>query len=162
MSALSPTQEADPAPLGWAGGASGAGGSAGMFPVPSEPGYYQDGEFGIRIEDVALVVEAQTEVGQWGWGDRGGTPWGPALRGVGATPRAWGIPKDTSLWQHQSGEEPFLTFEVVSLVPYDRNLIDLSLLSPEQVQGCARGGEHSRDGGQHRGLGSGCSNKIGP
>lgn len=46
---------------------------------------------------------------------------------------------DTSLWQHQSGEKPFLTFEVVSLVPYDRNLIDLSLLSPEQVQLCARG-----------------------
>lgn len=39
--------------------------------VPSEPGYYRDGEFGIRIEDVALVVEAQTEVGPWGWGDRG-------------------------------------------------------------------------------------------
>ncbi|XP_030919304.1 xaa-Pro aminopeptidase 2 [Geospiza fortis] len=68
---------------------------AGMF-TSIEPGYYQDGEFGIRIEDVALVVEAQTE--------------------------------------HQSGEKPFLTFEVVSLVPYDRNLIDLSLLSPEQIR----------------------------
>ncbi|XP_061224945.1 xaa-Pro aminopeptidase 2 [Neopsephotus bourkii] len=69
--------------------------TAGMF-TSIEPGYYQDGEFGIRIEDVALVVEAQTE--------------------------------------HQSGEKPFLTFEVVSLVPYDRNLIDISLLSPEQVR----------------------------
>ncbi|XP_053846539.1 xaa-Pro aminopeptidase 2 isoform X3 [Vidua macroura] len=68
---------------------------AGMF-TSIEPGYYQDGEFGIRIEDVTLVVEAQTE--------------------------------------HQSGEKPFLTFEVVSLVPYDRNLIDLSLLSPEQIR----------------------------
>lgn len=27
----------------------------------------------------------------------------------------------------------YLTFEVVSLVPYDRNLIDVRLLSPEQV-----------------------------
>ncbi|RMB98199.1 hypothetical protein DUI87_25102 [Hirundo rustica rustica] len=69
--------------------------AAGMF-TSIEPGYYQDGEFGIRIEDVALVVEAQTEP--------------------------------------QSGESPFLTFEVVSLVPYDRNLIDLSLLSPEQIR----------------------------
>ncbi|XP_061862958.1 xaa-Pro aminopeptidase 2 [Colius striatus] len=67
----------------------------GMF-TSIEPGYYRDGEFGIRIEDIALVVEAQTE--------------------------------------HQSGDEPFLTFEVVSLVPYDRNLIDLNLLSPEQIQ----------------------------
>ncbi|XP_075291801.1 xaa-Pro aminopeptidase 2 [Opisthocomus hoazin] len=69
--------------------------AAGMF-TSIEPGYYRDGEFGIRIEDIALVVEAQTE--------------------------------------HQSAEEPFLTFEVVSLVPYDRNLIDLSLLSPEQIR----------------------------
>ncbi|NXM86493.1 XPP2 aminopeptidase, partial [Oenanthe oenanthe] len=65
---------------------------AGMF-TSIEPGYYRDGEFGIRIEDVALVVEAQTESG-----------------------------------------ETFLTFEVVSLVPYDRKLIDLSLLSPEQIR----------------------------
>ncbi|NXH23010.1 XPP2 aminopeptidase, partial [Bucco capensis] len=65
--------------------------TAGMF-TSIEPGYYRDGEFGIRIEDVALVVEAQTK------------------------------------------EKPFLTFEVVSLVPYDRNLIDLSLLSPEQIR----------------------------
>ncbi|NXD86319.1 XPP2 aminopeptidase, partial [Halcyon senegalensis] len=64
--------------------------TAGMF-TSIEPGYYLDGEFGIRIEDVALVVETQTK-------------------------------------------KPFLTFEVVSLVPYDRNLIDLSLLSPEQIR----------------------------
>lgn len=41
--------------------------------------------------------------------------------------------------QHPTGEEPFLTFEVVSLVPYDRNLIDISLLSQEQVRGAGRG-----------------------
>lgn len=35
--------------------------------------------------------------------------------------------------QHLTGEKPFLTFEVVSLVPYDRNLIDVSLLSQEHV-----------------------------
>lgn len=27
-----------------------------------EPGYYQDGEFGIRLEDVVVVVEAKTKV----------------------------------------------------------------------------------------------------
>lgn len=36
--------------------------------------------------------------------------------------------------QHPTGEKPFLTFEVVSLVPYDRNLIDVSLLSQEHVR----------------------------
>nr|XP_017519342.1 xaa-Pro aminopeptidase 2 isoform X1 [Manis javanica] len=64
----------------------------GMF-TSIEPGYYQDGEFGIRLEDVALVVEAKTKY--------------PGT---------------------------YLTFEVVSLVPYDRNLIDISLLSPKQLQ----------------------------
>ncbi|KAL1766088.1 xaa-Pro aminopeptidase 2 [Sigmodon hispidus] len=64
----------------------------GMF-TSIEPGYYQDGEFGIRLEDVALVVEAKTKY---------------------------------------SGT--YLTFEVVSFVPYDRNLIDVSLLSPEHLQ----------------------------
>uniref|UniRef100_A0A803U0Y8 X-prolyl aminopeptidase 2 n=1 Tax=Anolis carolinensis TaxID=28377 RepID=A0A803U0Y8_ANOCA len=61
----------------------------GMF-TSIEPGYYLEGEFGIRLEDVALVVEAQTK--------------------------------------------PYLTFEVVSLVPYARNLIDINLLSQEQIQ----------------------------
>uniref|UniRef100_A0A8B9M610 Xaa-Pro aminopeptidase n=1 Tax=Accipiter nisus TaxID=211598 RepID=A0A8B9M610_9AVES len=85
---------------------------AGMF-TSIEPGYYRDGEFGIRIEDVALVVEAQTKV-------------------------------------------PFLTFEVVSLVPYDRNLIDLSLLSLEQVRGARGRGAELGCGagvrGERRGL----------
>ncbi|XP_043830803.1 xaa-Pro aminopeptidase 2 [Dromiciops gliroides] len=64
----------------------------GMF-TSIEPGYYQDGEFGIRIEDVALVVEAQTKYGG-----------------------------------------SYLTFEVLSLVPYSRNLIDTSLLLPDQLK----------------------------
>ncbi|XP_024422913.2 xaa-Pro aminopeptidase 2 [Desmodus rotundus] len=66
--------------------------SKGMF-TSIEPGYYQDDEFGIRLEDVALVVEAKTKY--------------PGT---------------------------YLTFEVVSFVPYDRNLIDVSLLSSEQLQ----------------------------
>lgn len=31
----------------------------GMF-VSNEPGYYEDGEFGIRIENILLVVEKET------------------------------------------------------------------------------------------------------
>ncbi|KAM7094811.1 xaa-Pro aminopeptidase 2 [Ciconia maguari] len=109
--------------------------AAGMF-TSIEPGYYRDGEFGIRIEDVALVVEAQTEVARRGRAGRGGTaPGGLRQARGGDTPRVGlGTPNATSLRQHQSGEKPFLTFEVVSLVPYDRNLIDLKLLSPEQIR----------------------------
>uniref|UniRef100_A0AAX7V147 X-prolyl aminopeptidase (aminopeptidase P) 2, membrane-bound n=1 Tax=Astatotilapia calliptera TaxID=8154 RepID=A0AAX7V147_ASTCA len=57
-----------------------------------EPGYYKENDFGIRIEDVAVVVPVQTKYGN-----------------------------------------NYLTFDTVSLVPYDRKLIDMSLLSSEQL-----------------------------
>ena len=53
--------------------------------VTDEPGYYETGKFGIRIENCLLVVEKET--------------------------------KD------------FIGFENITLAPYDRNLIDLELLS---------------------------------
>uniref|UniRef100_A0A669D500 X-prolyl aminopeptidase (aminopeptidase P) 2, membrane-bound n=1 Tax=Oreochromis niloticus TaxID=8128 RepID=A0A669D500_ORENI len=64
---------------------------AGMF-TSIEPGYYKENDFGIRIEDVAVVVPVQTKYGN-----------------------------------------NYLTFDTVSLVPYDRKLIDTSLLSSEQL-----------------------------
>lgn len=64
---------------------------SGMF-TSIEPGYYKDNDFGIRIEDVAVIVPAQTKYGN-----------------------------------------NYLTFDTVSLVPYDRKLIDTSLLSTEQL-----------------------------
>uniref|UniRef100_A0A672YH10 X-prolyl aminopeptidase (aminopeptidase P) 2, membrane-bound n=1 Tax=Sphaeramia orbicularis TaxID=375764 RepID=A0A672YH10_9TELE len=65
---------------------------AGMF-TSIEPGYYKEDDFGIRIEDVAVTVPAQTKYGN-----------------------------------------NYLTFDTVSLVPYDKKLIDTSLLSSEQVR----------------------------
>lgn len=65
---------------------------SGMF-TSIEPGYYKDNDFGIRIEDIAVIVPAQTKYGH-----------------------------------------NYLTFDTVSLVPYDRKLIDTSLLSSEQLQ----------------------------
>ncbi|XP_072286757.1 xaa-Pro aminopeptidase 2-like, partial [Pyxicephalus adspersus] len=62
----------------------------GMF-TSIEPGYYHEGYFGIRIEDIAVVVEADTK--------------------------------------YTFGGEKYLTFEKVTLVPYDRNLIDTSLMT---------------------------------
>ncbi|XP_049618231.1 xaa-Pro aminopeptidase 2 [Syngnathus scovelli] len=64
----------------------------GMF-TSIEPGYYKDNDFGIRIEDVVVVVPIHTKYGH-----------------------------------------NYLTFDTVSLVPYDRKLIDISLLSPVQLQ----------------------------
>uniref|UniRef100_A0A671W4N5 X-prolyl aminopeptidase (aminopeptidase P) 2, membrane-bound n=1 Tax=Sparus aurata TaxID=8175 RepID=A0A671W4N5_SPAAU len=65
---------------------------SGMF-TSIEPGYYKDNDFGIRIEDVAVIVPVQTKYGH-----------------------------------------NYLTFDTVSLVPYDRKLIDTSLLSSEQLK----------------------------
>uniref|UniRef100_A0A665UGW3 X-prolyl aminopeptidase (aminopeptidase P) 2, membrane-bound n=1 Tax=Echeneis naucrates TaxID=173247 RepID=A0A665UGW3_ECHNA len=65
----------------------------GMF-TSIEPGYYKENDFGIRIEDVVVIIPAQTKV---------------------------------------HGHN-FLTFDTVSLVPYDKKLIDTSLLSSEQLQ----------------------------
>uniref|UniRef100_A0A3Q3W9J4 Uncharacterized protein n=1 Tax=Mola mola TaxID=94237 RepID=A0A3Q3W9J4_MOLML len=65
---------------------------SGMF-TSIEPGYYKDNDFGIRIEDVAVIVPVHTKYGN-----------------------------------------NYLTFDTVSLVPYDRKLIDISLLSTEQLQ----------------------------
>ncbi|XP_036404920.1 xaa-Pro aminopeptidase 2 [Megalops cyprinoides] len=64
----------------------------GMF-TSIEPGYYKENDFGIRIEDVAVVVKAETKYGN-----------------------------------------NYMTFETVSLVPYDRKLIDTSIMSPQQLQ----------------------------
>lgn len=66
--------------------------TSGMF-TSIEPGYYKDNDFGIRIEDIVVIVPAQTKHGN-----------------------------------------NYLTFDTVSLVPYDRKLIDTSLLSSGQIQ----------------------------
>ncbi|TNM99109.1 hypothetical protein fugu_013673 [Takifugu bimaculatus] len=66
--------------------------TSGMF-TSIEPGYYKDNDFGIRIEDIAVIVPTPTKYGN-----------------------------------------NYLTFDIVSLVPYDRKLIDTSLLSMQQIQ----------------------------
>uniref|UniRef100_A0A4W3H4M8 X-prolyl aminopeptidase (aminopeptidase P) 2, membrane-bound n=1 Tax=Callorhinchus milii TaxID=7868 RepID=A0A4W3H4M8_CALMI len=66
----------------------------GMF-TSIEPGFYQDNEFGIRIEDVTMVTQADTK--------------------------------------YIFGGKPYLTFEHISLVPYDRKLIDVSIMNKQQV-----------------------------
>uniref|UniRef100_UPI00358E326A xaa-Pro aminopeptidase 2 isoform X3 n=1 Tax=Myxine glutinosa TaxID=7769 RepID=UPI00358E326A len=66
----------------------------GMF-TSIEPGYYEDNEFGVRLEDIAMVTKAKTK--------------------------------------YMFGGKPYLTFDTVSLVPYDKRLIDTRLLSDTQI-----------------------------
>jgi len=62
--------------------------------ISNEPGYYKAGEFGIRLENLVLVVPAESQ---------------------GSTDREW------------------LAFETLTVVPFDRNLIDLSLLTSTEI-----------------------------
>ncbi|KAK7367443.1 hypothetical protein VNO80_09455 [Phaseolus coccineus] len=63
--------------------------------VTDEPGYYEDGEFGIRLENVLIVKEADTK---FNFGDKG-----------------------------------YLSFEHITWAPYQAKLIDLKLLSPDEI-----------------------------
>lgn len=61
---------------------------AGMV-VSNEPGYYEDGEFGIRIENLLIVKEAETPF--------------------------------------RFGEQPYLSFERLTMCPLQRKMIDLDV-----------------------------------
>ncbi|XP_057959213.1 aminopeptidase P1 [Malania oleifera] len=63
--------------------------------VTDEPGYYEDGNFGIRLENVLIVKEADTE---FNFGDKG-----------------------------------YLSFEHITWAPYQKKLIDFSLLMQEEI-----------------------------
>jgi Xaa-Pro aminopeptidase len=62
--------------------------------LSNEPGYYKTGEYGIRIENLVLVVE------------------GAAVAG---------------------GEKPLNAFETLTLVPIDRRLIEMSMLTYDEI-----------------------------
>ncbi|KAL5987100.1 hypothetical protein ACLOJK_041096 [Asimina triloba] len=64
--------------------------------VHEEPGYYEDGNFGIRLENVLIVKEADTK---FNFGDKG-----------------------------------YLSFENITWAPYQKKLMDVSLLTPEELQ----------------------------
>ncbi|KZC14975.1 PREDICTED: xaa-Pro aminopeptidase 1 [Dufourea novaeangliae] len=67
----------------------------GMF-LSNEPGYYEDEKFGVRLENIELVVKANT-------------PYNHKNRG-------------------------FLTFETVTLVPIQTKLLDVSLLTDDEIE----------------------------
>ncbi len=61
--------------------------------VSNEPGYYREGAFGVRLENLLLVRDSATTEG---------------------------------------GDRPMLSFETLTLVPFDRRLIDATLLTTEE------------------------------
>ncbi|CAB0034898.1 unnamed protein product [Trichogramma brassicae] len=66
----------------------------GMF-LSNEPGYYEDGNFGIRLENVEMIVNVDTK--------------------------------------YKSNVE-FLTFETVTMVPIQRKMLNMSMLTDNEIQ----------------------------
>nr|DAD21743.1 TPA_asm: hypothetical protein HUJ06_023206 [Nelumbo nucifera] len=64
--------------------------------VTDEPGYYEDGNFGIRLENVLIVKEADTKF--------------------------------------NFGDKSYLSFEHITWAPYQKKLMDLKLLTPEEIE----------------------------
>jgi len=62
--------------------------------LSNEPGYYRDGKFGIRLENLLIVKPAEAIAG---------------------------------------GDQPMLGFETLTLCPFDRRLIDLTLLNKAEL-----------------------------
>ncbi|MEI9889231.1 MAG: aminopeptidase P family protein [Rhizomicrobium sp.] len=66
---------------------------AGMI-VSNEPGYYKEGEYGVRIENLEIVMPAEPIAG---------------------------------------GERPMHRFEALTLAPIDKRLVDVAMLSAEEI-----------------------------
>lgn len=63
--------------------------------ISNEPGYYKEGSYGIRLENLVLVSEPEQITG---------------------------------------GERPMMSFETLTLAPFDRNLIDITLLTGRELK----------------------------
>jgi Xaa-Pro aminopeptidase len=97
--------------------------------VSNEPGYYKTGEYGIRIENLVLVVEAAagSPAGARGEDSHAGSPAGTRGENTGAGP-AGARGENT----RGNGERPLLGFETLTLAPIDTRLVDLEMLTPEE------------------------------
>ncbi|XP_001599945.1 xaa-Pro aminopeptidase ApepP [Nasonia vitripennis] len=84
-----------PAMISWRPYPDDPGLQSGMF-LSNEPGYYEDEKFGIRLENIEMVVKAET--------------------------------KYTRL------NREYLTFETVTLVPIQTTLLNISMLTEEEIQ----------------------------
>lgn len=89
--------------------------------VSIEPGYYREGEFGIRIESIYAVVEI------------------PNPRPLSATPP----PAQT---KSKTGKpERWFGFERLTQVPIATNLVDFALMTPPEIRWLRRHNTECRD-----------------
>lgn len=90
--------------------------------ISIEPGWYMEGEYGIRIENVAMVVPVSTK---YKFGLPTQSPNGTDAQS----------PKRRKLEEKSSAYAPsYLGFDTLTVVPYGIKMIDTSLLSDEHIQ----------------------------
>ncbi|KAG8517444.1 Xaa-Pro aminopeptidase 1 [Galemys pyrenaicus] len=95
--------------------------SAAVFPAGTkEPGYYEDGAFGIRIENVVLVVPVKTKDGRVWWDDL-------MVVFVKKSKRFCVL-----LPQYNFNNRGSLTFEPLTLVPIQTKMIDVDSLTDKE------------------------------
>ncbi|MCB2101813.1 MAG: aminopeptidase P family protein, partial [Rhodobacterales bacterium] len=84
--------------------------------VSNEPGYYRTGAYGIRIENLVMVVESPD----------------PADTGRDGTGRD-GTGRDGTGKDRTGDNRPMLAFETLTLAPIDRRLVDPALLDADET-----------------------------
>lgn len=102
-----------------------------------EPGYYEDGKFGVRIENLVLVVKAKTKVMVDGQQlDSSIVKCSSSLIQViyNLKQYKYALLISVLFFQHNFRNKGFLTFEPLTLVPMQMKMIDPSLLTEKEVK----------------------------
>lgn len=120
----------------------------------NEPGYYEDGAFGIRVENLLVITEADTEF-RWGlcfttdrtalsgpnefkaalassWMCRLLCQWNTVLQYYLACKMSLRFPSVTAGMHGRYGGMTFMGFEDLTLVPVQTKMIDPALLTPSE------------------------------
>lgn len=89
--------------------------------ISNEPGYYEDGNFGIRLESEFFPVHSCLIF-----------VYGLSPQVADTNPADIIMVKETKT-EHNFGDKPYLGFEHVTMVPMCRKLIDPSILTPAEL-----------------------------
>lgn len=86
--------------------------------VSNEPGYYEDGNFGVRIENLLELRYVKPELNEEVEKEQLKEP---------------SLDDEQSTEDASSDEKKFLQFEALTLIPIQKNLIDISLMTEAEL-----------------------------
>ena len=102
--------------------------------VTDEPGYYEDGSFGIRIESCLVVKEEKTRCvisACTAFSFSFSFSFAFSVSCLSPVP-SFSVRTDQHLLRHNFGGGTYLGFENLTFVPIQRKLIDIELLSEKE------------------------------